>query len=82
MRVVIGGISHETSTFTTVATDLQSYKDRFYLHGDKILNMFHGTNSPIGGFIDGAKIHDFKLVPTVLAAAQPSGPRGICLMLF
>ena len=74
MRVVIGGISHETSTFTTVATDLQSYKDRFYLHGDQILNMFHGTNSPIGGFIDGAKIHDFKLVPAVLAAAQPSGP--------
>ena len=74
MRVVIGGISHETSTFTTVATDLQSYKDRFYLHGDQILNMFHGTNSPIGGFIDGAKNHDFKLVPAVLAAAQPSGP--------
>ena len=74
MRVVTGGISHETSTFTTVITNLQSYKDRFYLHGDQILNMFHGTNSPIGGFIDGAKTHGFELIPTVLATAQPSGP--------
>lgn len=74
MRVVTGGISHETSTFTTVATNLKSYKDRFYLHGDQILNVFHGTNSPLGGFIDGAETHGFELIPTVLATAQPSGP--------
>ena len=61
MRVVTGGIAHETSTFTTVKTDWQSYKERFYLRGEEILNTFRGTNTPIGGFIDGAKTHGFEL---------------------
>ena len=74
MRVVTGGISHETSTFTTVETDWQSYKERFYLRGEEILNTFRGTNTPIGGFIDGAKTHGFELIPTVFAEAHPSGP--------
>ena len=74
MRVVTGGIAHETSTFTTVETDWQSYKERFYLRGEEILNRFRGTNTPIGGFIDGADVHGFELIPTVFAEAQPSGP--------
>ncbi|MCZ6680406.1 MAG: M81 family metallopeptidase, partial [Candidatus Poribacteria bacterium] len=40
----------------------------------ELLNTFRGTNSPIGGFIDGAETHGFELIPTVLATAQPSGP--------
>ena len=55
MRVVTGGISHETSTFTPVATNLQSYAERFYLHELDILNIFRGTNTPIGGFSAGAE---------------------------
>ena len=74
MRVVTGGISHETSTFTTVATDWESYKERFYLQGEEMLNTFRGTNTPIGGFIDGAETHGFELIPTVFAEAHPSGP--------
>ena len=74
MRVVTGGIAHETSTFTTVKTDWQSYKERFYLRGEEILNTFRGTNTPIGGFIDGADVHGFELIPTVFAEAHPSGP--------
>lgn len=74
MRVVTGGIAHETSTFTTVETDWQSYKERFYLRGEEILNRFRDTNTPIGGFIDGAKTHGFELIPTVFAEAHPSGP--------
>ena len=45
MRVVTGGISHETSTFTTVETDWQSYKERFYLRGEEMLDIFRGTNT-------------------------------------
>ncbi len=74
MRVVTGGVSHESSTFTTVATDWQSYTDWFYLRGEEMLNKFRGTNTPIGGFIDGAETHGFELIPTVLAEAHPSGP--------
>ena len=76
MRVVIGAIAHETSTFTNVATTWESYtKERFgYLRGEEILSKFKGTSSGIGGFVGGAEAHGLELVPTIFAEAQPSGP--------
>ncbi len=73
-RVIVGGISHETSTFTPVATTLQSYHERFLLRGNKILDVLRGTNTPIGGFIDGAAKHGFELIPTFFAEAHTSAP--------
>ena len=74
MRVAIGGISHETSTFTLVPTDLDSFRERAYLHGQEIFERYAGTNTPVGGFVQGAEKHGFELVPTVLAEAFPSAP--------
>ncbi len=76
MRVVTGAIAHETSTFTPVATTWESYRDqRFgYLRGKEIFEKFRGTNTPIGGFIEGAERHGFELVPTIFANAHPSAP--------
>lgn len=75
MKVVTGAISHETSTFTTVPTTWNSYHERFgYLHGADILTTFRGTNTPVGGFIEGAEVHGFQLIPIVFAEPQPSGP--------
>lgn len=73
-RVVIGGISHETSTFTPVPTTLQSYEQRFLLRGQKILDVMRGTNTTIGGYIEGAERHGFELIPTLLAEAHTSAP--------
>ncbi len=67
MRVVVGGISHETSTFTPVQTDLGSYEERFLLRGDDIVRTFTDTNTPIGGFIEGASQYDMEVVPTLFA---------------
>ena len=76
MRVITGGISHETSTFTPVATTWANYRtDHFgYLRGAEILERFRGANTPIGGFIDGAATHSFTLIPTIFTAPHPSGP--------
>ncbi len=74
MRVAIGGISHESSTFTNVATTLDSFRERSYLHGAAIVERFTGVNTPIGGFIAGAAAHGFEAVPTMLAEAFPSAP--------
>ena len=74
MRVAIGGISHESSTFTNVATTLDSFRERSYLHGAEIVERFIGVNTPIGGFIEGAEVHGFEAVPTMLAEAFPSAP--------
>ena len=75
MRVLSGTFAHETSTFTPVATTWNSYKERVgYLTGHEIFDKFRGTNSIIGGYLDGAETHGFELIPTVCAHAYPSGP--------
>lgn len=74
MRVVTGGISHETSTFTPIPTTWGSYDERFNLRGAAVLETFRGTNTPIGGFIEGSGSHGFELVPTLFTEAFPSAP--------
>ena len=74
MRVVTGGISHETSTFTPVQTTWESYYQRFFLRGPEIITTFRSTNTPFGGFIEGAEAHHFELIPTLFAEPHPSGP--------
>ena len=74
MRVVTGGISHETSTFTLVPTTLESFRERALLREVEILETYRGTNTPIGGFMAGAETHGFELVPTLFAEAHPSAP--------
>lgn len=74
MRVIIGGICHETSTFTPVQTTLDSYKARFLLRGDDLITTFEGTNTPLGGFINGAGTHGFDIIPTLYATPHTSAP--------
>ena len=75
MKIVTGAISHETSTFTPVETTRESFWERFGdLRGQEILDKLRGTNTPTGGFIEGADAHGFELVPTLFAEPQPSGP--------
>jgi microcystin degradation protein MlrC len=66
MRVAIGGIWHETNTFASAPTSLESFD---VLEGGAILDTFKSTRTPIGGFLDG----NFEIVPTLFASATPSG---------
>ncbi len=75
MKVATGGISHETSTFTSVPTTIRSGEGRGgYLRGEEIFRKFRGVNTPTGGFIEGADAHGFELIPTAFWNAHPSGP--------
>ena len=42
--------------------------------GPDILKTFRSTNTPTGGFIEGAAAHGFALIPTICAEPHPSGP--------
>ncbi|HCL30746.1 MAG TPA: hypothetical protein DIC52_20230, partial [Candidatus Latescibacteria bacterium] len=65
MRIVTGAFSHESSTFTPLVTDREAYESRFgYLRGEQMLTTFRDTNTPVGGFIEGADAHGFELIPT------------------
>jgi len=76
MKVAIGVISHETSTFTPVQTTLDNFhNERFgYLVGDELITKFSGTGTSVGGFIQAGEDHGFDLVPTIFANATPSAP--------
>src|SRR5579863_4878866 len=74
MRIAIGGISHETSTFAKTPTTLADFADGFGCYrGTEILDRFRGANICTGGFIDGAKKHGFELIPLLWCFAYPSG---------
>lgn len=74
MRIAIGGISHETSSFAKVRTTLADFELGFGLfRGDEVLRRFTGANICTGGFIDGAQAHGFEVVPLLWGFAYPSG---------
>jgi microcystin degradation protein MlrC len=73
MRIAIGGISHETNTFSTIPTDFALFDRRGVHGGEALIPAFAGTRTIIGGFLDGARSEGFEVVPTMLAEAAPSG---------
>jgi len=73
MRIAIGGISHETNTFSTLPTDLSLFERRGVHGGEALVPAFMGTKTIVGGFLDGARSEGFEAVPTMLAEAAPSG---------
>jgi microcystin degradation protein MlrC len=73
MRSAIGGISHETNTFSTLPTDLSLFERRGVHGGEALIPAFAGTKTILGGFLDGARSEGFEAVPTMLAEAAPSG---------
>ncbi len=70
MRVAVGGIWHETNTFSRSETSL----DKFELYeGASILEAFKNTRTPIGGFLEGARAAGLDILPVLFASATPSG---------
>ena len=74
MRIAIGGISHETSTFASTRMTIADFADGFGLfRGTRVLDRFRGANICTGGFIDGLERHGFEIVPLLWCFAYPSG---------
>lgn len=74
MRIAIGGISHETSTFVKTPTTLKDFETGFGLfRGQAVIDRFSGSNICAGGFIEGAEKHGYELIPLLWTFAYPSG---------
>ena len=74
MRIAIGGISHETSSFSRVPTTLAHFESGFGLfRGPQIIERFNDTNICTGGFIDGARTLGIDIEPLLWGFAYPSG---------
>ena len=73
MRILTGGVLHETSTFATGTTTRADFETgRGLLRGAAILDTFRGANVCCGGFLDGAQKLGFELVPLLWTFATPS----------
>ncbi|MCX7386375.1 MAG: M81 family metallopeptidase [Planctomycetales bacterium] len=74
MRIAIGGISHESSTFVKTPTTFKDFESGFGLfRGQQIIDRFTDANICAGGFIAGAQKHRFEIVPLLWTFAYPSG---------
>src|ERR1044071_6459291 len=73
MRIITGGILHETSTFAAGTTTLRNFEaGKGVLRGQALFEMCRGANFCCGGFLDGAERHGFELVPLLWTFATPS----------
>ncbi len=70
-RIAIGGLWHETNTFATGLTGYDDFKAYQYVRENELIERYTDTNTEIGGMIRGAT--QLHLVPTLFAAAVPSG---------
>ncbi|HWB13696.1 MAG TPA: M81 family metallopeptidase [Pirellulales bacterium] len=74
MRIAIGGISHETTSFIETRTLLADFEHGFGLYrGPEIIERFRGANICTGGFLAGAEQYGFEPVPLIWTFAYPSG---------
>jgi microcystin degradation protein MlrC len=73
VRVFIAMLSHETNTFSTLATDRRQFETRELRYGGEVLEVYRGTATCLGGMIDGAAARGLTLLPSLAAAASPAG---------
>jgi microcystin degradation protein MlrC len=74
MRIAMGGIIHETSTFVQTRTTRAEFESsEGTARGAAMLERFEGTNVCTGGFIEGARRFGFEPVPLLRANAWPGG---------
>lgn len=91
MRIACGGIQHETNTYATTPTTLADFERDSgcgpdFAGGDVVLNLYRGTGTIHGGYIDAAEADappegagtksgrsPIELLPLLCARAQPAG---------
>jgi microcystin degradation protein MlrC len=69
-RVVVGSISHETNTFSSVPTKLGDFKVQL---DKEIVDTHRGARTICSAFLKVAEEQEFEVIPTVWAGASPSG---------
>ncbi len=72
-KIFLAGFKHETNTFSSLPTDLQSYRSRELHLSAEIEPAMSGTQTEMGAFIDASAQYGWISVPCIEANATPSG---------
>jgi microcystin degradation protein MlrC len=71
MRIAIGEFSLETNTFRAGTTPVEAFQ-RYWEHGDEIIQGHRGVRDSLGGMIDAAERLGIEVIPTFATTTQPS----------
>jgi microcystin degradation protein MlrC len=75
-HILIGGFQHETNTFSPHSADLDAFRHVASFpqlpEGAQLIEQMSGLNVSISGFIERARTHGHKLIPTIWGMATPS----------
>jgi len=75
LRLFIGGLVHETSSFSPLPTSVQSFREGVLIHrGDRQALQQVTAQPNLTGVVAAAKRQGDTLLPGLYAEAQPSGP--------
>jgi microcystin degradation protein MlrC len=73
VKIIIGGIVHETNTFSNVKTDEESFRLWGWEKGEEILTKNRRVRNYLGGMIDRAEELNVEVIPSFSAVAYPAG---------
>jgi microcystin degradation protein MlrC len=73
MRIALGGIAHETNTFSPIPTDLARFEEAGILRGDQIVERHLGAHTSVAGLLTIAEEASIEIVPLLYAWANPAG---------
>ena len=73
VRLVVGGISHETNTYAAPITGLTQYEGFAHHFGQRLLEHHEAARTVSGGIIARARELGWEVVPTSHHIATPSG---------
>ena len=71
-RIAVGGLLHETHTFAPTPTTLEDFRTTWHAGPDLLANL-RGTETGVGGMIEGLEDRGWEPIPTFYAAALPAG---------
>ena len=74
--IAIGGMLHESNTYSKARTGVAEFTRDGLFRGDEILSEYSKGNNEITGYIEGSKEYGFDLYPTIVGWAVPSGRDG------
>ena len=71
--IFIGGIWHETNTYSNKKTFIKDFKSYQWHENNNLIKKNLNTNTEIGGFLDVLNQKNANVIPSLFAAAVPSG---------
>lgn len=73
MKIAVGGIFHETNTFSSLPTTRSEFEKQTLVKGASMIAQYQGTRGSMGGIIDAANEYCLAIIPTIYAEATPGG---------